>query len=472
MALWQISEIKLALKDQLISIGKLDKSIDQVVIDSRSKTTNGLFVAFNGKNNDGHNFLNQAFENGCILAIVDKIPAEFANDERLILVQNSLQALEKLAIFSRNRSKAKIIAITGSVGKTSVKEMLKNVFTAAGKTFATSGNLNNNFGLPLSLCNMAGDTEFAIFELGMNHSGEIEALSKITKPHIAIITTVSNAHIGNFKNEEEIALAKSEIFSGLVEGGFALINADNEHFDFIRNQAISKKIPINNIINFGSKKISDIRLLAVEKAEDFKSQVTVFSAKTKQQIVYLINTISQTTIFNSLIAVACLEITGKDFNVGLESLKNLTTLQGRGNLIKVEKDGIKFTVVDDTYNANVASMEAGLRFLVDLKGYQVGSRAIAFIGDMLELGKFSPEAHNAIAGYISSSNIDKVLLVGDFMGELVAKIKPEKLIAHFQNSSLAAQQLEFKPQNGDIIFIKGSRGMKMEKLVEKLANSV
>ncbi len=466
--LWQISEIKSALKDQIISIGKLDIEINQVLIDSRAKANNALFIAFKGENNDGHNFLAQAFANGCALAIVDRIPEEFSNDERLILVKNSLWALEKLAIFSRARSKAKIIAVTGSAGKTSVKEMLKTVFTSQGKTFATAGNLNNNFGLPLSLCNMESDTEFGIFEMGMNHLGEIDALSRIAQPHIAIITTVSAAHIGNFKNEEEIALAKSEIFAGLVEGGLVLINADNIHFEFLKNRAIAKKIPINNIISFGSKEISNIRLLAVEKAEDFNSAVTIFSSKAKQQISYLINTINQTIIFNSLIGVACLEIAGKDSALGLESFKNLETPKGRGNLIKVEKNGIKFTIVDDTYNANVASMQTGLKFLVDLKSYQTGCRTIAFIGDMLELGEFSAQEHKAIANYISAYNIDQVLLVGDSMQDLITEIKPEKLIGHFQNSSLAAEKLNFQPQNGDIIFVKGSRGTRMEKIIEKL----
>ncbi|MES2677947.1 MAG: UDP-N-acetylmuramoyl-tripeptide--D-alanyl-D-alanine ligase [Pseudomonadota bacterium] len=474
MTLWQISEIKTALKDQIINIGKLDFTINQVAIDSRAKADNGLFVAFKGENNDGHNFLKQAFENGCVAAIVDHLPEGFAGDEKLILVKDSLLALEKLAIFSRSRSKAKIIAVTGSVGKTSVKEMLKTVFTSQGKTFATTGNLNNNFGLPLSLCNMGSDVEFGIFEMGMNHLGEIAALTKIAKPHIAIITTVAAAHIGNFKNEEEIALAKSEIFSGLVEGGFAVINADNMHYEFIKNQAINQQVAINNIINFGSKETSNIRLLAVEKAEDFYSMVTIFSAKSKQQISYLINTINQSTIFNSLIAVACLELIAKDFAAGLNSLQKLQTPKGRGNLIKVEKNGIKFTIIDDTYNANAASMQAGLKFLADLKNYQSGqgiiTRAIAFVGDMLELGEFSVKEHKAIANYISAYNIDRALLVGDSMSDLISEIKPEKLIAHFQNSSLAAQNLNFQPQNGDIIFIKGSRGTKMEKLVEVMIN--
>ncbi len=466
--LWQISEIEAALTDQLITIAKLDIEINQVVIDSRAKVDKGLFIAFKGENKDGHNFLSQAFANGCVAAIVDKVPEEFIGDERLILVKNSLQSLEELAVFSRNRTKAKIIAVTGSVGKTGVKEILKTVFATQGKTFATFGNLNNNFGLPLSLCNMASNVEFGIFEMGMSHLGEIEILSKIARPHIAIITTVCTAHIGNFNNEEEIALAKSEIFSGLMEDGLVLINADNEHCVFLKNQAIANGIPVSNIINFGSKATSDIRLLAVKKAENFSSQVTIFSAKSKQQTNYLINTINQATIFNSLIAVACLEMAGKDLALGLKSLENLEIPKGRGNLINVEKNGIKFTIVDDTYNANPVSMQDGLKFLTDLKNYQPESRAIACIGDMLELGESSLVEHKAIANYISIYSIDQVLLVGDFMRGIITEIKPEKLIGHFQDSSLAAQNLNFQPQNGDIIFVKGSRGIRMEKIVEKL----
>ena len=159
---------------------------------------------------------------------------------------------------------------------------------------------------------------------------------------------------------------------------------------------------------------------------------------------------------------------GKDFDAGFKSFKNLETPKGRGNLIKVEKNGIKFTIIDDSYNANAASMQAGLKFLVDLKNYQSPSRAIAFIGDMLELGEFSEREHKAIANYISAYNIDQVLLVGEAMHGLIAEIKPEKLIGHFQNSSLAAEKLNFQPQNGDIIFVKGSRTIRMEKIIEKL----
>lgn len=466
--LWNHSEIKAALGSQILHLSGKQINIDKVVIDSRTKVENGLFVAFRGENNDGHNFLNQAFENGCIAAIVEKIPEEFQGDERLILVKNSIASLEHLAAFSRARSNAKIIAVTGSVGKTSVKEMLKFVFATQGKTYATIGNLNNHFGLPLTLCNMPEDTDFAVLEMGMNHKGEIEKLSKLARPHIAIITTVAAAHIGNFANEEEIALAKAEIFDGLEVGGFAIINVDNHHFELIKSQALLRKIPEDKIITFGKKEISNIRLLAIENGEDFNSKITVLTTHDKQQISYEINNINHTTIVNSLIVIACLNLIGKDISSGLEAFKQLETPKGRGNLIRAKKDDVNFIVIDDSYNANAESMRAGLKFLCDLKAHKKGSRAIAFIGDMLELGEFSDDEHLAISNYVETHNIDKVLLVGDLMRNLITKIPPEKLLGHFDNSTLAAEKINFQPREGDIILVKGSRGTRMEKLIEKL----
>jgi UDP-N-acetylmuramoyl-tripeptide--D-alanyl-D-alanine ligase len=476
MPLWKIAEIKLALENQIIKVQEADIKIDQVVINSRQKTNKGLFIALDGKNNDGHNFLNQAFENGCVASIVEKIPTGFENDQRLILVKNSLQSLNCLASFARSRTKAKIIAITGSVGKTSTKEMLKNVFTSQVNNpiscFASSGNFNNNFGLPLSLANMHQDCEFGIFEMGMSHFDEIRQLSNITKPDIAIITSISSAHIGNFKNEEEIALAKSEIFSGLTRGGFVIINADNSYIDFLTKKAINQNIPIKNIVTFGSKEFSSIRLLTIEKSTNFNSKVDVFIASSGTKISYLINSINQVTIFNSLIAVTCLELVGKDLTKGLKNLKTLQIPKGRGNLINVKKDGMEFVIIDDSYNANPASMKAGLKFLSDLKSYQSSlqnnSRTIAFIGDMLELGKFSDQEHKEIVKHISDYKIDKIILVGTLVQNLVTEISPKKLIGYFQHSSLASMQMKFQPQNGDIIFVKGSRTMEMEKIIEKL----
>lgn len=467
MSLWKITEIKSALKDDIINVSPSFKSeISEVVIDSRKKTTAGLFVAIKGENNDGHNFLEQVFANGAVVALVEKIPDKFENDLRLILVKNAIQALENLGIYSRNRFNGKIIAVTGSVGKTSVKEMLRTVFLTQGKTFATSGNLNNHFGLPLSLANLPADYDYGIFEMGMNHLGEIEPLSKMAKPHIAIITTVTSAHIGNFKNEEEIALAKSEIFLGLVSGGFAVINNDNRHIEFLKTKAAN-----HQITTFGSKETSNIRLYTIENIDITHSKVSLRIHGAKEQISYVINSINETVIFNSLITVACLKLIGKSFEDGLVALSNLETPKGRGNIIRANKNNLNLTIIDDSYNANLSSMIAGLKFLPNLKNFQPNSRIIIAIGDMLEMGSVAKSEHQAIASHILENKIDGVFLVGEMMGELIPLLPKEKILGHFKKSDELAENLLSFLQDGDILFVKGSRGTRMDKIVDKLINT-
>jgi UDP-N-acetylmuramoyl-tripeptide--D-alanyl-D-alanine ligase len=467
MSLWTISEIELALNSEIINPPPALSAIDEIVIDSRKQVQNGLFIAIVGDKNDGHNFLKQSFENGCKLAIVSKIPDGFSGDKRLILVKDCFDALNKLATYSRSRNQGKIIAITGSSGKTSVKEMLANILKAQGSVFASKGNFNNHFGVPLSLCNMPKNTQFGIFEIGMNHAGEITPLAQMVRPDIAIITNVNSAHIGNFANEEEIALAKSEIFSGLKEGGCIIINADNKHYQFLQKKAVNDyKINAQNVISFGSSEISDIRLLATERRDkNSKSKVEIFNKFSQEHFTYEVGSINNIVIFNSLIAIAVLIKIGADLEKIAKNLENLQAPQGRGNIIKSQKNGAKFTIIDDSYNANSASMQAGLKFLEDLENQNPSSRSVAFIGDMLELGQFSDLEHNKIAELINKSNIDKVLLVGSEMSALKNKIKPEKIISYHQNIEDALQNLKFTPQNDDIIFVKGSRGVKMEKLI-------
>ncbi len=468
MTLWKISEIKSALKDDFTISGKLECEINEVVIDSRKKSDNGLFIALVGENNDGHDFLNQAFENGAVCALVEKIPGGFENDSRLILVKNTAKALDNLAIFARNRTNAVIIAITGSVGKTSIKEMLKIVFASQGQTFATSGNLNNHFGLPLSLCNFPPKYEFGIFEMGMNHLGEIAHLTKIARPHIAIISNVAAAHIGNFKNEEEIALAKSEIFAGLVPNGYAIINNDNKYHDFIKAQALNYKVNSQNIINFGNKETSDVRLNSVETAPEYKSKIEVTVKNPKEQIIYFLSTVNEAVIFNSLIAIAALKIAGKDIPKALEVLIDFEVPKGRGNLMNINHDGLNLTIIDDSYNANLASMISGLKFLADLKTANPEGRTIAIIGDMLELGDQSIKEHKAIAKYILDYNIDKVFAIGKLMENLISELPAEKIGAKFEDSIQAANEILPFLKDGDILLIKGSRGTKMEKIIDRI----
>ncbi len=467
MTVWKKSELLEALSQEALWNNLEDSIIiDEVIIDSRKQVKNGLFIALHGDNNNGHDFLLQALENGCNVAIIhDQTKAVF--NQNYILVKNTFVALYKIAEYARKRSRAKIIAITGSVGKTSTKEMLKMAFETQGKTYATTGNLNNHIGLPLSLCNFPRDCKYGIFEMGMNHLGEIEPLSKLARPHLAMITNVGPVHIEYFKNEEEIALAKSEIFSGLEKNGTALINHDNRHFYFLQKRAEFYETNPQNILNFGQEKTSDYQILNYQISSAESCQV---KAKLKNQsiISYKISTSHTATIFNSIVVLAALDLLGHDLPLGISALEKITIPQGRGKTFEITVDNKKIVIIDDSYNASVPSMHAGLQHAAFLKKILNKKRVIAALGDMLELGKKSVELHKEIVKDLKKMDIDFAVLVGSNMTEVATDL-PKEFYQTFSNSNQASLEIKNLIADGDIIYIKGSRGMKMEKIIEKLS---
>jgi UDP-N-acetylmuramoyl-tripeptide--D-alanyl-D-alanine ligase len=471
MTLWNKEELLKALGDEIIAnnITSLLQTTS-ISIDSRKIDKDSIFIALVGENNDGHNYLESVFNSGSKLAIieVEEIFEKYRNNFSLILVKSTFIALYKLADYSRFRSKAKIIGVTGSVGKTSVKEMLKLAFSSQGKTFATQGNLNNHIGLPLSLANMPKDSEYGIFEIGMNHIGEIAPLSELTRPDLAIITNVTSAHLGNFKNEEEIAMAKSEIFLGLAEEGLILLNHDNRHFNFLQEQALKLTLEPKNIITFGHLLTSDYTL---DKIEIINANHSIIKVKTKknQEISYLFNSVNKAAIFNSLIIATSLDLIGKDVKAGLKALSNFYPPKGRGNIIEINSDK-KITLIDDSYNANLTSLISGLEYLLDLKNILSKKRSVAILGDMLELGDKSIEIHLRIANYLDLYKIDEVILVGNFMKNLAEKLD-SKNCHIYPNSNSLALEIKNLIKDEDVILIKGSRGMKMEIIVNELENN-
>lgn len=466
MTLWTKDELIAALDGELLSHNlPLEIAIDEVVIDSRKTPKSGLFIALKGEKNDAHEFVAQAASNGCKVAIVSREVEGIAQ----ILVKDTFVALYKLAEFSRKRSKAKIIAITGSVGKTGTKEMMKMIFESQGKTFATAGNLNNHIGLPLSLCNFSGDCAYGIFEMGMNHLGEIDPLSRLARPHLAIITNVGPVHIEFFKNEEEIALAKSEIFAGLIHSGIALINADNQHFDYLERRAEYYKIEDSHLMSFGminpaNYQILDFKILGANKAE-VKAKLKNFS-----EIEYEIATSNPAIIFNSLIALAALDLFGHDIKTGIACFKKLTTPEGRGKVYEAKFNNKKITIIDDSYNASVLSMHAGIEHLSKLKKILGKKRVVAALGDMLELGEKSVELHEEVTNYLPQFHIDFAILVGEKMRDAAKKL-PENSYKTFSTSEEASQQIQDLLHDGDILYLKGSRGTKMENLIKNLIDS-
>lgn len=482
--LFNKNEILSALKSEIINQQLADEiNIDEVVIDSRKCAPHKLFFALKGENNDGHDYLDQVFSSGCELAIINKeeLLKKFP-DKNLILVKDTFKALYKLAEFVRENSKAKFIAVTGSVGKTGVKEMLKLAFSGAGTAYATTGNLNNHFGVPLTLCNLPKNTEFAIIEMGMNHLNEIVHLSKLTKPHIAIITTIAPAHIGNFNNEEEIALAKSEIFSGLLSSGFALINSDNKYFNFLRKEAAKAGVREENILSFGKKLDS---IYELEHIDIKHAKLSEVKAKTKNHgiVNYEISTSHQATIFNSIIILAALDLLCNDIKKPLDNLKQVTHGKGRGEILEVKVADKNITIIDDSYNANLASIKAGIDYLDELKHVLNKKRSVAILGDMFELGKFSDKIHKEVIDYANDKEIDLILVAGTQMQKAIycpncsllsrilkflgLKVENKNYYGYLDSSSLA-NDIKNHLQDGDILLVKGSRGMKMEVVIESI----
>ncbi|MBU6140200.1 MAG: UDP-N-acetylmuramoyl-tripeptide--D-alanyl-D-alanine ligase [Proteobacteria bacterium] len=450
MTLWTKSEIIEALSEELIEQNIPDNfEVDEVLIDSRKTSKNGLFIALKGEKNDGHDFIDQAITNGCKTILIDK---PNSNPQQIkILVRDTFTSLYKLAKFARKRSKAKIIGLTGSVGKTGTKDMLELAFKTQGKTFATLGNLNNHFGVPLSLCNFPRDCDYGIFEMGMNHAGEIEPLSKLVKPHLAIITNVGPVHIEFFKNEEGIAAAKAEIFSGLIEEKIALINFDNPHFEFLKQRSQGLKM-----FSFGKKNGANYQILS--------NSIEAKLANGKN-ISYQINSQHPAIIFNSIIVVACLDLLGSDFEKGISALKNLQNKEGRGKII--EWNGIP--IIDESYNASLPSMRAGLEYASNQKKFLGKKRVVALLGDMLELGEKSAEIHEKTVNLLSEFNIDFAVLVGEKMSA-AAKNLPKNSYQTFSNSSSASLAIKDLLRDGDILYVKGSRGMKMENIIKGLTS--
>lgn len=461
MSLWTKTELLEALKDQILDHQLDDKlEVSEVLIDSRQKSKSGLFLAINGENNNGHKFIPQALANGSNSFIID-ISSHKKGLKNFILVKDSLKALNDLAKFSRDRNEGQIIAITGSVGKTTTKEILKLAFETQGKTFATKGNLNNHIGVPLSLANFARDCDYGIFEMGMNHPGEIEPLSKLARPHLALITNVAPVHIEFFKSEEEIALAKAEIFAGLEEDGIALINKDSKYFDLLEKKAEEKA---GEIISFGRKDEDAIYQILKKKTLDLKSSKLTVKICGGSEISYKISSLNNAVILNSIIAIACLDLIGDDLEKGLKALQKIKDEAGRGKISEVKIGKKNIVIIDDSYNASLPSILSGINYAKNIKKAFNKNRVVIALGDMLELGKESRNLHEKIINHLL--DIDLSILVGPEMSKISKKL-PQSSYQKFADSTLAANNIENLLEDGDVLYVKGSRGMKMENLIKQ-----
>jgi len=433
-----------------------------VSIDSRSLEPGDLFTALKGPNHDGHDHVAAALDSGAVAAMVEhrfdgKIPAE-----RLLKVQDTVQGLRDLAAAARARTDAKICGVTGSVGKTGTKEMLAAALGCQGKIAATAGNLNNHFGLPLSLSRMPADCDYGVFEMGMNHAGEISPLSRLSRPHVAIITTVAPVHIEYFENEEGIADAKAEIFDGLEEGGSAVLNRDNPHFDRLAEKA--RAAGAKMIWGFGVHSFANARLLAYEPdAQGSRVEATVGSRHLKYRIAMR----GKHWALNSIAVLAAATSLGADPEQAAAALSEVTPTKGRGQVFSVALADGSLTVIDETYNASPVAMRAAFDVLAATKPGR-GGRRVVVLGDMLELGNRARDEHIGLAADIKKHDFDLVFACGQYMTDVLDDLPSDLHGGRAGASAQLAELVTRKLRAGDLVLIKGSAGAHMSKVVEAI----
>jgi UDP-N-acetylmuramoyl-tripeptide--D-alanyl-D-alanine ligase len=458
--LWTLADLAAAAKAHVSA--NAERAVTGVSIDTRTIAPGDLFVALSGAR-DGHEFVAEAFGKGAAAALVaaDKATSLSASGP-LLAVPEVLPALERIGVAARERAKARIGAVTGSVGKTSTKEALRHVLARQGATHASAASYNNHFGVPLTLARMPREAAFGIFEIGMSNPFEIVPLSAMVRPHVAAVTTVEPVHIANFKGIEGIADAKGEIFAGLEPGGVAMINLDNPHA--ARMKAHAAASPAGRIVTFGVDEAADIRMLSAA-FQPYGS--TVAASVFGRQVAYKLGAPGKHMAMNSLLVLGMAVLLGADLALSALALQDFSPASGRGSRSERAIGDGSFLLLDESYNANPASMRAALDVLgqspVGLRG-----RRIAVIGDMLELGAAGPKLHAETAKSVKANHIDLVYACGPLSRETFEAVPFELRGGYAANSADLESAVIDGVRPGDAIMIKGSNGSKMARIVAAL----
>jgi UDP-N-acetylmuramoyl-tripeptide--D-alanyl-D-alanine ligase len=445
-------------------VGRLPDGVPGISIDTRSLQRGEAFFAIRGERHDGHDFATAAHVAGAGLLVVAeaKLPALGRLSVPMIVVPDVLAALERLGAAARARSEAKIIAVTGSAGKTTTKEALRHGLSTVGKVHASDKSFNNHWGVPLTLARMPADCDYAIFEIGMNHPGEIRPLVKLVRPHIAIVTLIAAAHLGHFKDLAGIARAKGEIFEGVVPGGTALLNRDDQHFALL--QKLARAAGVKKIRGFGEDPRSDYRLENCDLGAT-RSHITANIAG--REIEAEIGVPGRHIVQNVLAVLGAAHLAGADLEKIAASLAGLSAERGRGLRHRLQHPDGEITLIDESYNANPASMQAALR-LLDAAEVRGKGRRIAVLGDMLELGPHSAKLHAELAEVIASTRTDMVLLAGEEMKALADSL-PEGIRKEHRDSVEEIIPLVLETVGpGDAVMVKSSNGVGFSRLVDTL----
>lgn len=434
-----------------------------VSIDTRTLEAGALFVALPGSKVDGHEHVAAALEKGASGALVSK-PVAGVDAAKLVMVKDVEKALQAMGTAARNRSSAKVIGITGSVGKTGAKEMIAAALRATGSVYATKGNLNNHLGVPLNLANMPLDVQYAVIEMGMNHAGEISPLSHMARPHVSLITTVDAVHIEFFPSVEAIADEKSAIFDGMGGAGVAVLNADNPHYERCKAHAQSKGL--DRILSFGTGKNALCRMTKYA-IDDTHSVIEATIAGTPMQ--YTIGTIGKHWALMSVAVLGVVDALGADLAKAAASLANFMEPKGRGQIKKLSIKGGNLRLVDDCYNASPVSMKGAIEKIAEMRdASEQKVRTVVILGDMLELGEHAEDLHVGLVPTLVNNQMDLVFAAGTFMEKLYHALPESMRGAYKATSRELAPEVVAALGANDLVLVKGSRGSRMDIVVEAI----
>jgi UDP-N-acetylmuramoyl-tripeptide--D-alanyl-D-alanine ligase len=461
-ALWTVEEMAAAMGAG--RAGALPAAAGGISIDSRTIARGEAFFAITGENRDGHEFVRAALTRGAALAVVaDARRGEFPGDAPLLAVPDVLAGLVALARAARARATARIAAITGSVGKTGTKEALRLALAAQGTTHASAASYNNHWGVPLSLARMPHKARFGVFEIGMNHAGEITPLTRLARPHVAVITAIAPVHLEYFGSLEAIADAKAEIFLGVEPGGAAVLPRDDAQYARLRQAA--EAAGVARTVSFGEHGQADARLLQVSLQPDCS---TVRASILGTEITYKVGAPGRHVVSNSLAVLTAASLMGADLALAAVALAQLQPPAGRGVRTVLELPAGSALLIDESYNANPVSMAAALALLAQAP---IGShgRRIAVLGDMLELGPTASALHAGLLAPIHDAGVDLVFCAGPLMRALWDVLTSERRGGYAPSAAALEPQVLAAVRDGDAIMVKGSLGSRMGPVAKALA---
>ena len=456
------NNIKLNIFKELSGIKKLPSklSLKLARINSHEVKKNDVFFAIKGKKNDGNKFVNQAFKNKASIAVVNQVQKK-SQINRQIKVQNTLKFLTKASKIFRANINTNVVAITGSCGKTTLKELLGNSLRKISKVSISPKSYNNKYGVPLSLLNLKENDNFGILEVGMDKKGEIDYLSKIIQPDVSVITNINFAHIKNFKNIKHIAIAKSEIIQNTKSGGFVVLNADDNFFNLHKKKAIHKKL---KLVSFGIKnKNSNLKFLDIKKKGDYFELCIKFNRLKKY---FLVSNDFQNNIYNILATLAVMSIYINIFRLNKNIFQRFEVPQGRGDLSKIKIFKKNINLIDESYNSNPLSLKSAI--LNYDKIFSKKFKKYLLLGDMLELGKHSKKLHQSIASIINKTKIDKVFIRGHYMKYMFEKLSNSKKGRILSSKTQIIDLLRNDLDNNDFLMIKASNATGFNKITKEI----